>query len=391
MKKILFVDDEIQVLKAISRVFVDTGYMVWFAQSAAGAMEILGREKIDMIVTDMKMPGTSGVELLKKVKSEYPDVIRAVLSGYSDEREIIFTLQSNLARAYMFKPWNDEELLRLVKQNLDPGETSLPQEVITYINNMDKLPTIGARYQNILEAVREEKDLGYIAGEIEKDQTVTAKLLQLVNSAYFGLKTGSVKSALSCIGTDELKQLVLSLEIMDFLTITGSGRHLAEMIWNHAYITSRIQRIIQEKFLHKKENHTNISAGLLHKIGMVFMLKYYGTDYSSLLGSWKENKDTYLSPLELSRFGYTHSDLSAYLLKSWNAPEPIIEAASYYDAPFNKEVSNHELACVIHIAQHYAGKHEGLNPFCRFIPLVFESLGIDRPAFEENYQRLIEV
>ena len=118
MKTILFVDDEIQILKAIRRVLAETEYQLYLAATAEEGLKIMEEGAVDMIVSDMRMPGMDGIELLKIVRFRFPDVTRLILSGYADENEIHYTLQSDLAKAYIFKPWNNDELLKAIWENM---------------------------------------------------------------------------------------------------------------------------------------------------------------------------------------------------------------------------------------------------------------------------------
>lgn len=389
MKKILFVDDEAQILKAIKRIFMDSDYKIYCAESAEVALKIMCEDAIDMVITDMRMPGMDGIELLKITKRKYPKTVRIILSGFADENEIMYSLQNNIAKTYMFKPWDNDELIRIVEQNLENNEISLSKELISYINSMDQLPTITSRYQSILNAVEQDKSYAEIAVEIERDQTVTAKVLQVVNSAYFGIRTGSVKKALSIIGLNDLENLIHSIEIMECLSISGVGCRTAEGIWNHTYYTNKIQHIIQENFLHKKASHYDATAGLLHKIGIVLMIKYNPKDYISFLNKALENNGPYLNHLEEEKYGFTHSAVSGYLLKWWNAPDQMVEAATFYNSPLNDSIVNKELVKIVHIAQHYACVLNNFGYLCEFEPETFEDLGIDRMNFEENYKKFL--
>lgn len=390
MKTILFVDDEIQILKTLNRTFMDSGHQILLADSAETAMKILSEQTVDMVVTDMRMPGTDGVEFLKRVKLKHPKTVRLILSGYADGSEIMYILQNNLAKAYMFKPWDNSELIRVIEQNLDESRTVLPKEIISYINNLEQLPTLQTRYQTITDAVNQDKAIGIIAAEIEKDQTISAKVLQIVNSAYYGIRTGSVKKALSYIGTNDLQNLILSMEIMNCLSLKGSACLIAETIWNHAHFTNKIQHIIQNNFLSKKSSHFDATAGLLHKIGIVFMIKYYKNDYNTLLTLAAAHTERYLYQLEIDKFGFCHTDLSAYLLKWWNAPAQIAEAAEYYISPLDEDITNKDLACIIHLSQHYASIFQNIRPFCDLQVCAFGQLGIDRQFFEDNYKSFLE-
>jgi HD-like signal output (HDOD) protein len=94
---------------------------------------------------------------------------------------------------------------------------------------------------------------------------------------------------------------------------------------------------------------------------------------------------------ERSLYGFTHADLSGYLLKWWNTPAEIADTAARYASALDDGAQDRELVCSIHIAQHYACRHLGVEPFCEFLPETFDVLGIDRDAFEARYQREIDI
>lgn len=112
MIKILCVDDERNVLKALRRLFMDEDdYDIMVAESGEEGLEILAEEgDIRLVVSDYRMPGMNGVEFLTQVCEKWPDTIRIVLSGYADTAAVVEAI--NLGQIYKFipKPWNDEEL-----------------------------------------------------------------------------------------------------------------------------------------------------------------------------------------------------------------------------------------------------------------------------------------
>ncbi len=107
MKKIPIVDDEVQILKALSRVFFDTDYAIFTAESGQAALSLLEQHEIDLVISDMRMPLMDGYELLSKVKETYPDIIRIILSGYADESTVFKAILHNIAKFYLLKPWHN--------------------------------------------------------------------------------------------------------------------------------------------------------------------------------------------------------------------------------------------------------------------------------------------
>ena len=106
----LFVDDEESVLNALKRIFLDENYRILTATSADKALEIMGRENIHLIISDHRMPGITGAELLRDVKQQWPDTIRIMLTGYADIQSIMGAVNEGAVYKFITKPWNDEDL-----------------------------------------------------------------------------------------------------------------------------------------------------------------------------------------------------------------------------------------------------------------------------------------
>ena len=106
---ILFVDDQPVILAALKKDFRDEPYEKHFTSSCKEALEILEKEQIHVIVTDLSMPGESGQNLLKVVMEKYPLIVRIVLSGQTDINTILKVANEGRVFKYISKPWKLEE------------------------------------------------------------------------------------------------------------------------------------------------------------------------------------------------------------------------------------------------------------------------------------------
>jgi len=121
--KILCVDDERNVLRALQRVFFDADYEIMTALSAAEGMQILEAEgQIQLVISDYRMPGTTGVDFLREVCRLYPETIRIVLSGYADTASVVAAINEGQVYRFIPKPWQDDELKTIVEQALETYE-----------------------------------------------------------------------------------------------------------------------------------------------------------------------------------------------------------------------------------------------------------------------------
>lgn len=110
--KLLLVDDEPLILRALDRVLRRAGHELFFAASAHEALEILRRTPIDVVVADNRMPTTSGAELLRRVQEELPGAVRMLMSAV-DDQECRRAEEDGVAELFIEKPWDPEALLQL--------------------------------------------------------------------------------------------------------------------------------------------------------------------------------------------------------------------------------------------------------------------------------------
>jgi DNA-binding NtrC family response regulator len=115
-RTILFVDDEEKVLKSLQRGLMDEPYNLLFANSGKEALKILENNEVHIIVTDMRMPEMSGLELLRIVKDKYPQIVRLVLSGYTQVTTLLTAINQGEIFKFITKPWKLEEEFKSVLQ-----------------------------------------------------------------------------------------------------------------------------------------------------------------------------------------------------------------------------------------------------------------------------------
>lgn len=107
---ILLVDDEPNILRALTRVLRKDGYNILTAESAALAFDLLARNDVKLIISDQRMPNMTGTEFLARVKDIYPETIRIVLSGYTDLKTVTDAVNQGAIYRFLTKPWDDEVL-----------------------------------------------------------------------------------------------------------------------------------------------------------------------------------------------------------------------------------------------------------------------------------------
>lgn len=370
-KTILFVDDEKQILKALKRLFLRSENRILLAEGGKQALEVLATEKVDMMITDMRMPEMDGHELLVEVKKRYPEIIRIALSGYTDKKVVLSALDKNLAKIYLFKPWNNDEIKQII-DGLFAFEGMLKDKnLLNIINNLDNLPTIPHLYHRITEMVEAENSIEEITACIEEDQAIASRILRIANSAYYGSKTGSIKDAVMFIGLDNIKSIILTNAV--YSSTSGNQKEL-ERIWSHSSKTNKILHLIYTKLLKKRLSRDEKSAGLLHNIGEGIILTNIGHLDEELLASIKE-------------MGIGHEHIGGYLMNWWELTLPIIESALFHHQPENPMIVNKELVCAVHLAQAMAWQSMEDKEAGSISMKALEILGISQKDLENLIDR----
>ncbi|MDD4928827.1 MAG: ATPase, T2SS/T4P/T4SS family [Gallionella sp.] len=133
--RILLVDDEPNVLKALLRVFHQENYTVDTAPTAQEALVLLRREAYNLIISDYMMPGMTGAELLKQVKAIKPEIIRIMLTGHADTGAVMGAINEGAVYKFILKPWNDDDLRITVALALEQYDLIQKNKVLQQENS----------------------------------------------------------------------------------------------------------------------------------------------------------------------------------------------------------------------------------------------------------------
>ena len=118
---VLFIDDEANILSSLKRLFRPHGYRILTADSGAAGLALLEQEQgaVDVVVSDMRMPGMSGAEVLEQVRLKWPEAVRILLTGYADVSSTIAAINRGEIYRYISKPWSDDEILLTLRDALE--------------------------------------------------------------------------------------------------------------------------------------------------------------------------------------------------------------------------------------------------------------------------------
>jgi len=336
--KVLFVDDENNILHGLRRNlrYMHKEWDMDFAEGGEEALAKMSESRVDVLVSDMRMPGMDGIELLTAVREQYPHTIRFLLSGYSDQTMILKSV--GLAHQFFNKPCKPEVLVHAVSQVVALNARLNQESVQNCISKIRNLPSPPHLYQRIRQELNNKDcSLDKLADLIEKDASTTAKVLQLVNSAFFGMpeEISSVRQALMLLGIEVIKSLVLMVGFSSDWRSRLNGYINPSIFSDHSLMVANLSRSIAADLkLGRAERENAFSAGLLHDLGKLILASINPREYGELLKR-SESASMDLSALESQHFGASHAVVGAYLLNLWGLPFSVVETAAYHHEPLS--------------------------------------------------------
>lgn len=353
MKRILFVDDEPHLLEALQRMLRHTR-QEWdteFVLDARQALERLAACPFDVVVSDMRMPGMDGAELLEQVRRRFPATVRIVLSGDCDREAVMRTVK--VAHQFLAKPCDSQDIkttvmraCRLAGRLSDPWHrelvsrvTSVPSPLSTHVPLVAELEAAGPSVNRVGEIVA--RDVG-----------ATAKLLQLVSSSFFGSPRASFNPAhwAGWLGIDTVKLLVLREGAIRAAKAGGAASSFLETLTAHSLQVAQFARLLMESEAggSTQADHAYL-AGLLHDIGLFILAEHLPERVTQVLTSSRSEK-TSAWEIERAAFAVTHADLGGYLLALWGAPDVVVDTAVLHHTPALCSETAFGVLTAVHVA-----------------------------------------
>lgn len=354
---ILFVDDEPNVLNGLRRMLRGKRN-VWnmeFVEGGAQALERLQNATFAIVVTDMRMPGIDGAELLKEVARRSPQTVRIILSGQSDQAGILKA--ADCAHQFLAKPCDPNVLLGRLAQVFALRDRLANPTVMRLSAAVQSLPSLPGVYQTLVREVQSSFSSINRVGEImSQDIAMSAKLLHLTISSFFSTSqtVSNPAQAATLMGLDLLKSLVLTEGV-----ISNDGRanridaELQHLTRHSIAVGEWAKAIAQAEHCDSRCVEEAFAAGLLHDLGKLVLMASLPEQFAQLRQRVASERREALE-VEREIFGATHPEVGACLLGLWGLPPSIIDAIADHHHPRASSQREFSPLTAVHVADAFS-------------------------------------
>lgn len=233
---ILVVDDEKNIISALKRLLRNENYSILSAGSGAEGLEILKTGKVNLVISDQRMPGMNGTEFLSRVMHQNPDIIRIILSGYTEIDSITEAINKGHIYKFLLKPWNDTSLVLEIRQALDQYDLIETNKKLhnTVMEQNKKLMTINEKLETMVSERTRALEIKNHALELSQavlDDLVVPVIgiapdgmIALINRAAERLELKNAPITIGCLISDYLEDQAVR-QITDSLD-SGTQRRI---------------------------------------------------------------------------------------------------------------------------------------------------------------------
>ncbi|WP_417874970.1 sigma-54-dependent transcriptional regulator [Xanthomarina gelatinilytica] len=257
-ENILLVDDDVHILELLQRHLQALNYHTYKAISVKEAIEILKDKSIDLLITDLKMPGVDGLELVKYVSEHYPDIPKLVVTGYPSIDGALEAMKSGVMD-YLTKPFTKEELKKAVEKSLalKPKKQKQIQKETTSVAYGELIGNSEAinKVTEVIERVKNNKATVFISGESGTGKELVARSIhymgQFARAPFIAVNCGAIPEHLleaELFGYTKGAFTGANENRNGFFQAANKGTLFLDEIGNASMATQlRLLRVLQEK------------------------------------------------------------------------------------------------------------------------------------------------
>jgi HD-like signal output (HDOD) protein/ActR/RegA family two-component response regulator len=350
-RRILFVDDDELILRSMERVLrrpaQESGWELCFASSGEDALAEMARSPVEVLLADSHMSRMSGAALLRSVQERDPSVIRILLSGHTG----LEALRSALPFAHQFLPKPcDGQLLRSTLESACNLRQLLGKpELRQLVGSSNELPSAPRTFIELSNALANPTTSARTVSDIiARDIAISARVLQLVSSAFYGLPRAvtSIGGAVAYLGVEVIKAIVLSVEVSRMFPLTQPVPDFSVDA-----VQQRGTRVSQlaKRLLGHEGGDVLVVAGLLQDSGQLVLASRAAARFGLALSTAAARRRP-LAEVETEMFGASHAEVGAYLLGLWGLPPRVVHAVAHHLEPQRTGTRLFDAAAALYVA-----------------------------------------
>lgn len=357
--RVLFVDDEQAVVDALRRRFrpMREEWDMGFCTDAESALADLHARQAEVLVTDIRMPGVSGVDLLQLVKAEFPSMVRFVLSGHVNHASSLKL--TGLAHQFLAKPCDSDELRTALDRAMELRRRLVGPGLLRLISEMGPPPPAPELFDEVVRIVTDpDSSVADIGKAMSRDTVMTEEVLRLVNSSFFGLRHQVTEPALAItlLGLNTITALVLGIHVFAAERDPRVAERVEAIRRTTTAAAGAAREIATTEGLSRDAVSDFYLAGMMHDVGSLMLASEFPERYLATLG------DSRPLHAEEAQFGSTHQQVGAYLLGLWGLPDSIVESTAFHHTPEEAPEWRFSPLAVTHVVAAVADAGPGGDP-----------------------------
>lgn len=332
-KHILLADADANALEEFRQALGEQ-WIVKFAGTGAAALEELKKQPYDGLVASLYLPDLGTAQFLNKVRSKYPKTVRFVVASEKDRDRVVKEVLG--AHQFLIRPFDADGLRTIIERALAFDLWMESDKLHKLVARMRSLPTVPALYLEIVASLKSPDSTTEEVGEmISKDMAITTKLLQVINSAYFGLPrtVTSAAEAVGLLGFETVKSMVMAVKLLNHYDRLKIADFSVEQLWKHSTeVAHHARKLVLMQTGDRMLAEEAFTAGLMHDVGKAVLAANFTEQYHGAQSLARKQRIP-MWEVEKEIFGASHGEIGAYLLGLWGLPLGVLEAAALHHQP----------------------------------------------------------
>lgn len=366
-RRILFVHENPSELQGFHQAVVAME-PVWdmeFASSGEQALQVLAGSKFDAVVVDVPPQQATGLSFLNEARNQHAGMTRFAIAN-QDDKETVMACAREMHQC-LPRPCQPRTLIAGIRRSLSLDGWLQDEKIKSLVERMPPLPSLPAVYNEVIRELNDASGSAEKVAEIlSKDLSLTARLLQTVNSAFYGQsrRITHVGEAVVVLGTEAVRGMVLGLQTYQHFEKMKPFPFAIDRLWAHSMaVAERARRIALLQTRQPELADEAFTAGLMHDIGVLVLAASLPKEYRELWQKLEARKQP-LWQVEKEILGASHADVGAYLLARWGLPITLVEAVAYHHEPSRGWQEGFGVLTAVHAADGVLGAE---NPGCETV------------------------